>query len=73
MRIIVCLLNETKLLSLALVQPRLDTVGLLESLQRQDQQLRIVLVGQRREGNGRKPPRLEPVHGGGVDGDSLLG
>ncbi len=39
MRIVISLLNEPQLLPLALVEPGLDTVGLLELLQRQDQQL----------------------------------
>ena len=50
MRIVISLLDQSKLLSLALVKPALDAVGLLQSLQRQDQQLGVVLVGERREG-----------------------
>ena len=44
MGIIISLFNETKLLSLALVQPGLDTVGFLQPLQSEDQQLGVVLV-----------------------------
>ena len=46
---------------------------LLQPLQREDEQLRVVLVGERREGDRREPARLEPVHGRRVDGDRLLG
>ncbi len=73
MRIVISLLNEPELLPLALIEPGFDAVGLLEPLQRQDQQLRVVLVGEWREGDGREAPRLQPVDGGGVDGDRLLG
>ena len=73
MRIIIGLFNQPQLLSLTLIQPRLHTVRLLQPLQRQDQQLRVVLVGQGREGDGHEAARLEPVNSCGVDGDSLLG
>lgn len=47
-------------------------VRLLQPLQGQDQQLGVVFVGQRREGDGREAPALQPVDGGGVDGDGFL-
>lgn len=47
-------------------------VCLLEPLQGQDQQFGVVFVGQRREGDGRESPTLQPVDSGGVDGDSFL-
>mmetsp|Transcript_10204 Transcript_10204/g.41240 ORF Transcript_10204/g.41240 Transcript_10204/m.41240 type:complete len:678 (+) Transcript_10204:3871-5904(+) len=72
-RVIESLLNQTELLALRLVETRRDGVVLLEPLQRQDEKLPVVLVGQRGEGNRRELARLEPVHGGCVDGHSLLG
>ena len=71
--IVVSLLNEPELLALALVEAGLDAVGLFQSLQRQDQQLGVVLVRQRGERDGLELPRLQPVHRGGVDGHGLLG
>ena len=47
-------------------------VGLLEPLQRQDEQLGVVFVGQRREGDGGEAPALQPMHCGGVDGHRLF-
>ena len=44
-RIVVRLLDEPKLLALILIQPTVDRVVLLEPLERQNQQLRVVLVG----------------------------
>mmetsp|Transcript_100146 Transcript_100146/g.251032 ORF Transcript_100146/g.251032 Transcript_100146/m.251032 type:complete len:367 (+) Transcript_100146:3702-4802(+) len=72
MRIVVGLLDQTQLLTLLLVQPRLHGVLLLQPLQGQDEQFGVVLVIERREGNGRELPRLQPVHGRGVDRHSLL-
>ena len=31
-----------------------------------------MLVGERREGYGGEPPALQPVYGGGINGDGLL-
>ena len=47
-------------------------VGLLEPLQGQDEQLGVVFVGQRGEGDGGEAPALQPMHRGGVDGHGLL-
>ena len=44
----------------------------LESLQSEDEQLGVVLVGERGEGNGGEAAALQPVHHGGVDGHCLL-
>ena len=55
MRIVVGLFDQTKLLPLTLVQSTLDTVGLLQTLQGKDEQLRVMLVGERGEGDRRKP------------------
>ena len=71
-RVVVSLFNEPQLLSLALVETTLHTVGLLQPLQSQDQQLGVVLVGEGREGDGGEPTTLQPVDGGGVDGHCLL-
>mmetsp|Transcript_889 Transcript_889/g.2132 ORF Transcript_889/g.2132 Transcript_889/m.2132 type:complete len:706 (-) Transcript_889:1206-3323(-) len=70
--IVVGLLNKAQLLTLLLVQACLHRVLLLQPLQSQDEQLGVVLVVERREGDGRELPRLEPMHGRGVDGHSLL-
>ena len=72
-RVVVSLLNQPELLSLTLVESALHTVGFLQSLQSQDQQLSVVFVGEGREGYGRKPPRLQPMDRGGVDSHGLLG
>ena len=71
-RIVVGLLYQAQLLSLLLVQARLDRVLLLKSLQGQDEQLGVVLVVQRREGNRSELSGFQPVHGGGVDCHCLL-
>mmetsp|Transcript_94895 Transcript_94895/g.290284 ORF Transcript_94895/g.290284 Transcript_94895/m.290284 type:complete len:331 (+) Transcript_94895:4370-5362(+) len=70
--IVVSLLDKAQLLALLLVQARLHGVLLLQSFQRQDEQLGVVLVIQGRERDGRKFPRLEPVHRRGVNGHCLL-
>ena len=44
----------------------------LESLQSQDEQLGVMLVGERGEGNGGEATALQPVDHGGVDGHRLL-
>ena len=54
MWVVVRLLNEAKLLPLALVQTALDAVSLLESLEGQDEEFCVVLVRQRREGDRRE-------------------
>lgn len=72
-RVVVGLLDKAELLALRLVEPALDAVGLLEVLERQDEQLRVVLVVERRERDRRELAALEPVHRRGVDRDGLLG
>ena len=67
------LFDEAQLLSLTLVQPRLDRVRLFQPLQREDEQLCVVLVGEWWEWDGGEPPRLQPVHRGCIDGDCLFG
>lgn len=71
--VVVGLLDEAQLLSLALVKPRLDAVGLLQSLQRQYQQLGVVFVRQGRERYGREAAGLQPVDGCRVDRYGFLG
>mmetsp|Transcript_62206 Transcript_62206/g.196852 ORF Transcript_62206/g.196852 Transcript_62206/m.196852 type:complete len:623 (-) Transcript_62206:2053-3921(-) len=71
--VVVGLLNQPELLSLLLVEPHRRGVTLLEPLEREDEQLGVVLVAQGREGDGRELARLEPVHGRRVDGHGLLG
>ena len=70
--VVVSLLDQPELLSLALVEPALDTVGLLQPLQSQDQQLGVVLVGEGREGDGGETPGLQPVNCRRVDGNGFL-
>jgi hypothetical protein len=71
--IVVSLLDEPQLLTLTLIEAGLDAVGLLQPLQRQNEQLGVMLVGEGREGDGGEPAGLQPVDSGGVDGDGLLG
>ena len=66
-RVVERLLDQTQLLALALVQLGGDGEVLLQTLQRQDEQLAVVLVRERRERDRRELARLQPVHGGGVD------
>ena len=61
-RILECLLDEGELFPLVLVQPRLDGVGLLESLEAEDEDLGVVLVAARGEGHVEEAPRLQPMH-----------
>lgn len=70
--VVVSLLDQSQLLPLTLIQPRFYAVSFLQPLKSQNQQFRVVLVGQRREGNWREAARLEPVHGGRVNGHGLL-
>mmetsp|Transcript_3491 Transcript_3491/g.11579 ORF Transcript_3491/g.11579 Transcript_3491/m.11579 type:complete len:907 (-) Transcript_3491:778-3498(-) len=72
-RVVIGLLDEAELLALRLVEARGGRVRLLEPLEREDEQLGVVLVRERREGDRRELARLEPVHHGGVDRHSLLG
>lgn len=52
--------------------PSPSPVGLLESLQSQDEQFGVMFVGEGREGYRREPSALQPVDHGGVDGHRLL-
>ena len=63
MRIVVGLFDQTKLLPLTLVQSTLDTVGLLQTLQGKDEQLCVMLVGERGEGDRRKPKQRDRTGG----------
>lgn len=72
-RVVVGLLDQGELLPLRGVEPALDAVGLLELLEREHEQLGVVLVREGREGDRGKLATLEPVDDRGVDGDRLLG
>ena len=72
MRVVVGLFNQPQFLSLVLVEPALDTVCFLQPLQTEDQEFCVVLVGERRKGDGRKPATLQPVHCRGINGHTLL-
>ena len=71
-RVVVGLLDQPQLLALLLVQADGHGVLLLEALERQDEQLGVVLVRERRERDRAELAALEPVHGGRVDRDGLL-
>ena len=71
-RIVVRLLYQPELLALRLVQSALDAVRLLQPLQGQDQQVRVVFVGQGREGDRGESAALQPVYGRRVDSDGFL-
>lgn len=73
MRIVVSLFDETQFLSVLLIKPRIGDIDLLQTLQGQDQQLRVVLVRQRRKGDRRELSGLQPVDSCGIDGNGLLG
>jgi hypothetical protein len=67
------LLDEAELLALRLVEPQRRRERLLEPLHREDEQLDVVLVVQRRERDGLVLAREQPVHGRRVDRDRLVG
>ena len=73
MRVVVGLFDEGELLTLRLVETSLDGIRLLELLESENEELRVVLVGERGEGDRSELARFEPVNRGGVDGDGLLG
>jgi hypothetical protein len=50
-RVVVGLFDEGEFFSLRLVKSSLDTVGFLELLEREDEEFRVVLVRERREGD----------------------
>ena len=54
MGVVVGLLHQPQLLPLLLVQPDSHCVLRLQALQGQDEQLGVVLVAERREGEGRE-------------------
>jgi hypothetical protein len=71
-RVVVGLLHEGELLALRLVETTLDAVRLFELLEREYEELGVVLVREGREGNRGKLARLKPVDGRRVDSDGLL-
>lgn len=51
-RVVISLFNQTQLFSLLLIQAHCHRVLLLQALQSQNEQLGVMLVAKRREGNG---------------------
>lgn len=72
-RVVVRLFDESEFLALRLVETTFDRVGLLELLEREDEELGVVLVREGREGDRSELARFEPVDRGGIDGDGFLG
>lgn len=72
MRIVVGLFDESELFSLRLIETSFDTVRFLELFESENEELGVVLVGKRREGDRSEFARLEPMNGGGVDGDGFF-
>mmetsp|Transcript_2955 Transcript_2955/g.8791 ORF Transcript_2955/g.8791 Transcript_2955/m.8791 type:complete len:467 (+) Transcript_2955:3703-5103(+) len=72
-RVVVRLFHKPEFLSLHLAELHCRGVELFQALQCQDEDLRVVLVRQRREWNRGKLPALQPVNGRGVDGNGFLG
>ena len=62
MGVVISLFNQTQLLSLLLVQAHCHRVLFLQALQSQNEQLGVVLIAERREGDGSELARLQPVH-----------
>ena len=72
MRVVISLFYQSKFFSLWLVQPALDTVSFLESLQCENEQLSVMLVWERREWYWRESSTLQPMYCSCVDGDSFF-
>ena len=66
-------LDQGQLFRLGLVQTSFHRARLLQFLQRQNQQFGVVLVVEGRGWNGGELTALQPVDGGGVDGNDFLG
>ena len=47
-------------------------IRLFQTFERQNQQFRVVLIGQRRKGNRRKSPTFKPMHRCGINSHSLF-
>lgn len=76
MRIIVSLFNQSQLLSLRGVQAALDAIRLLQLLQGEDEQLRVMLVRKRTE---KRTYQSDPItnlqtgsYGNGIGANFLL-
>ncbi len=67
MRIIVCLLNQTQLITLWLIQARLNTVSFFQTFQAENKELSIILIVQRRERNMYEFSRFEPMNESWID------
>lgn len=75
MRIVVCLFDEGKFLSLGLIETTFDRVRLLQLLQRQNEQFGVVLVRERSAGDKlySGDQRFEEMtHGKGIGANFLL-
>lgn len=72
-RVVVGLFDEGEFFTLRLVESSLDTVRLLELLESEDEEFRVVLVRERRERNRGEFAGFEPVNGCRVDCDGLFG
>ena len=59
---VVRLFDQSQFFALVLIESTINPVVLLQSLKSQYEQLRVVLVAERRKRNGRELPRLEPMH-----------
>lgn len=73
MRVVVRLFDERELFTLRLVESSLDRVGLLKLFESENEELRVVLVRKRGEGDRVELARFEPVNGRGVDRYSFFG
>ena len=72
MWVIVCLLNQSELFSLRLIEARLDRIGLFQPFQAEHEQLGVILVVQWRERYVLEFAGLKPMHSRGIDCDSLF-
>lgn len=73
MRVIVGLLDEREFFTLALVESRFHGVGFFESFEREDEEFRVVLIVDGREGDVVELSRFEPVDEHRVDRDGFVG
>eukprot|EP00398_MALV-I-01_sp_L67-1_P000203 gene202-gene343 len=72
MRIIIRLFDKTKFFTLSLIQTSHNTITFLQTFQRKNQELGIMLVVERWERNRSELTRLQPMHSSSVNGNSLF-
>ncbi len=70
--VVVCLLDQTQLLTLILIEAILDAESLLQIFQGQNKKFGVMLVRGGREWNRRKLAAFQPMHKGCVDSDGLF-